>query len=344
MNEAACWRAIETRDSSWAGRFYYGVLTTGVFCRPGCSSRTPNRENVRFFATATEAEALGYRPCRKCHPEKVESALEAKIAGLRQRIEAGEVKSLDEWAAEAGWSPAHFQKKFKSATGFSPAQYTRNVRLKRLKQALRQTSKVTEAMQEAGYGSTSRLHEQSLRGLGMRPKDYLQGGRGVKVNYAFADSPAGRAAIAWTERGVCFAEFIRSEAESLARLRAEFPEAELRRSSFQNWEEAMAALSGPVDLRGTVFQRMVWSYLRTIPQGETRSYSQVAAALGHPGAARAVASACASNRIAVGIPCHRVVAADGSLAGYRWGLERKRQLLSYENAASRPAGEGAPPG
>jgi AraC family transcriptional regulator of adaptative response/methylated-DNA-[protein]-cysteine methyltransferase len=334
MNEAACWRAIETRDSSCAGHFYYGVLTTGVFCRPGCSSRTPNRENVRFFATATEAEALGYRPCRRCHPEKAESEAAAKVAGIRQRIEAGEVKNLDEWAAEAGWSPAHFQKRFKSATGFSPAQYTRNVRLKRLKQALRKSSTVTEAMHEAGYSSTSRLHEQSLNGLGMGPGEYLRGGRGVRVNYAFTDSPAGRAAIAWTERGVCFAEFSRSEAESLARLRAEFPEAELQRASFENWDAAMAALAGPVDLRGTVFQRMVWSYLRTIPPGETRSYSQVAAALGHPGAARAVARACASNRIAVGIPCHRVIASDGSLAGYRWGVERKRQLLTQESAAA----------
>lgn len=333
MNETACWQAVETRDVSFDGLFYYGVLTTGVFCRPGCSSRTPNRENVRFFATTTEAEALGYRPCRRCHPQKAESEALAKINGVRQRIEAGEQRTLDEWAAEAGWSPAHLQKTFKATFGCSPAQYARNVKLKRLKLALREAPTVTEAMHEAGYGSTSRLHEQSLRGLGMKPGDYLRGGRGVTLNYALADSPIGRAVIAWTDRGVCFAEFSRSQVESLARLRAEFPEAELLNSPLENWEAALAILSGPVDLHGTVFQRMVWSYLRTIPPGETRSYSQVAAALGRPEAARAVARACASNRIAIGVPCHRVIASDGSLAGYRWGVERKQQLLAQEKRA-----------
>ncbi len=337
MNEAALWRAIETRDASTAGRFYYGVVTTGVFCRPGCSSRTPRRENVRFFATATEAEALGYRPCRRCHPERAEPEAAAKVRAVRRRIEGGEEKRLDEWAAETGWSAAHLQKRFKAATGYSPAQYTRQIRLKRLKEALRKAPTVTEAMYAAGYGSSSRMHEQAARELGMKPKEYQRGGRGLRVSYAFTNSPAGGAAIAWTDRGVCFAEFSRSEAESLDRLRREFPEAELRASTLADWEAALAVLRGPVDLRGTVFQRMVWSYLRTIPPGETRSYSQVAAALGRAGAARAVARACSSNRIAVGVPCHRVIAADGRLGGYRWGTERKGELLDYERQAAAPA-------
>lgn len=333
MNETACWRAVESRDAQAAGRFFYGVLTTGIFCRPGCASRTPKRENVRFFASIEEAEALGYRPCRRCRPDRIENDAAAKISTLRRRIEAGEEKSLEEWAAEVRWSPAHLQKVFKAATGLSPASYAKQVRLERLKLSLREARTVTEAMNEAGFSSSSRLHETSVRGLGMTAAEYKSRGQDLAVRYAFVESPVGPAAIAWTARGVCFAEFTSSREASLARLAAEFPAATLMESGLRDWQEALAVLGGPVDLAGSVFQRMVWNHLRTIPPGETRSYSQVAAALGHPGAARAVARACATNRIAVGIPCHRVVAADGKLAGYRWGVDRKRELLRLERAS-----------
>jgi AraC family transcriptional regulator of adaptative response/methylated-DNA-[protein]-cysteine methyltransferase len=331
MDHAACWRAVETRDASAAGQFFYAVLTTGVFCRPGCSSRTPRRENVRFFPTATEAEALGYRPCRRCRPDRTESEAAARIAGLCRRIDAGQDKTLDQWAAETGWSPAHLQKTFKAATGLSPAQYARNSRLGRLKSALRSSPNVTAAMNDAGYGSSSRLHSDALLGLGMSPSQYKSGGQGIQIQYAIVESPAGLAAIAWTSRGVCFAEFGQSRGELSARLRSEFPHADINPGPIDGWHGALALLEGPVDAVGTAFQRLVWAYLRTIPPGETRTYSQVAAALGQPRAARAVARACAANRIAVGIPCHRVIAADGSLAGYRWGADRKRTLLASEN-------------
>jgi AraC family transcriptional regulator of adaptative response/methylated-DNA-[protein]-cysteine methyltransferase len=273
MDEAVCWRAVESRDPQPAGHFFYGVLTTGVFCRPGCSSRTPNRENVRFFSTASEAEALGYRPCKRCRPDRLESEAAHKIATVCRRMEAGEEKTLDEWAAETGWSPAHLQKTFKASVGLSPAQYARQLKLGRLKRTLRSSATVTEAMHEAGYSSTSRLHEQSLRGLAMKPSDYLHGGRGLVLHYASVDSPAGQALVAWTDRGVCFAEFGQSTSDSLSRLRAEFPRAELSQAQLSDWDAALAVLEGPIDAGGTVFQQMVWSYLRTIPPGETRSYS-----------------------------------------------------------------------
>ncbi len=330
MDEAVCWRAVESRDSATAGHFFYGVLTTGIFCRPGCSSRTPKRENVRFFLTTSEAEALGYRPCKRCRPDRIESEAAGKVAALCRRMEAGEEKTLDEWAAETGWSPAHLQKTFKASVGLSPSQYSRQVKLGRLKQALRSSSTVTEAMYEAGYTSPSRLHEQSLRGLAMKPSDYMHGGRGVALRYASVVSPVGLALVAWTDRGVCFAEFGQSTSDSLARLSAEFPQAEMTPAHLSDWDAALDLLEGPVDVTGSIFQQMVWSYLRTIPRGETRSYSEVAAALGRPDAARAVARACATNRIAIGIPCHRVIGANGSLSGYRWGSDRKRELLDFE--------------
>lgn len=336
MNESACWRAVESRDATAAGQFYYGVLTTGIFCRPGCSSRTPKRENVRFFTSTAEAEALGYRPCRRCRPDQAESGSAAKVSLLRQRMDAGESKSLGEWAAELDWSPSHLQKVFKKATGLSPAQYARQERVGRLRSSLREEPTVTGAMNAAGYNSTSRLHEDSEQSLGMSPTEYRQGGRGVKIHYATVASPAGSAVIAWTGRGVCLAEFSGSVRESLARLSAEYPQAELVPEKIGNWHEAMRILNGPVDVAGSVFQRMVWSYLRTIPPGETRSYSEVAAALGQPGAARAVARACATNRVAIGIPCHRVISADGGLAGYKWGVDRKRELLRLEQESARP--------
>jgi len=335
MNESACWRAVETRDSTAAGQFYYGVLTTGIFCRPGCSSRTPKRENVRFFISIAEAEALGYRPCRRCRPDQAESGSAAKITSLRRRIDAGEYKSLSEWAAELDWSPSHLQKVFKAATGLSPAQYARQVRMGRLRKSLRDEPTVTEAMNAAGYNSTSRLHEDAGVSLGMSPSAYRLGGRGVKIHHAFIASPVGTAAIAWTDRGVCFAEFSDSPNDSLARLAAEYPEADLLPAHLADWQAALHVLNGPVDVTGSMFQQLVWSYLRTIPQGETRSYSEVAAALGQPGAARAVARACATNRVAIGIPCHRVIAASGELAGYKWGVERKRELLNLEQDTAR---------
>jgi AraC family transcriptional regulator of adaptative response/methylated-DNA-[protein]-cysteine methyltransferase len=215
--------------------------------------------------------------------------------------------------------------------------YARQARIGRLRSALREQATVTEAMNAAGYNSTSRLHEDAASRLGMSPTAYRRGGRGVSIHHAFVPSPVGNAAIAWTDRGVCFAEFSDSPNAALSRLAAEYPEAELIPAQLDDWQAALRILNGPVDVAGSVFQQMVWNYLRTIPSGETRSYAEVAAALGHPGAARAVARACATNRVAVGIPCHRVISANGDPAGYKWGVERKRELLSFERQSSQPA-------
>jgi AraC family transcriptional regulator of adaptative response/methylated-DNA-[protein]-cysteine methyltransferase len=349
------WVALKTRDASADGTFVYAVKTTGVFCRPSCPARPAKPENVTFFATGVEAEAAGYRACLRCRPlaaegrdpmtERVET-----LAGFI-RAHADEPLPLARLAAEAGLSPFHLQRSFKAVLGVSPREYHAAERLKAFKAALREGDSVLGATFEAGYGSTSRVYEQVDGGLGMTPSAYRAGGAGETIVHAVRETALGPLMMAATERGVCFVQFGDSEAALLRQLRAEFPKAELRptgedaRLPLDAWMGALddhLSRAGPrpdlpLDLRGTAFQVRVWRFLLSIKPGEVVSYSELATGVGAPRAVRAAARACAANRLAVLIPCHRALRADGSLGGYRWGLERKRALLDAERAAGAAA-------
>jgi AraC family transcriptional regulator of adaptative response/methylated-DNA-[protein]-cysteine methyltransferase len=343
LSETQCWDAMMARDRRFDGRFYFGVITTGVYCRPSCPSRHPLRGNVRFFEFPVEAEQAGLRPCRRCRPL---SDPKAPIEDLCRYIEqhAGERLDLASLAARAGLSRYHLQRTFKSAVGLTPKQYMEVLRMGELKKHLRQAKDVTEAVYEAGFGSSSRVYERTDSRLGMTPKQYRTGGTGVAIRYATISSPAGLAMMGATDRGLCFVQFGETAEKLLEVLRREYPAATLvavadpAPPAFQRSKEALARhLSGahpsveiPLDIQGTVFQMRVWDYLRSIPYGQVRSYTEVAAGIGKPSAVRAVARACASNRVAVAIPCHRVVRSDGELGGYRWGIERKQALLDRE--------------
>ena len=340
IDPEAAWSQVVGRDA--AAGFFYAVTTTGVFCRPGCGSRRPRRENVRFFASAREAEAAGFRACQRCRPKAASSRPLDKV---RAYIEAHADRPvrLKELGRVAGMSPFTVQRRFKQAIGVSPLQYQRALRAGRLRGALRQGASVTDAMYEAGFGSASRAYEGA--GLGMTPGRFAQGGKGERIGFSTARTPFGWMVVGATERGLCWLALAGSADEAKASLREEFPAAELKRDTgLKRLVDAAVGMvdgsEGParLDLRGTAFQLRVWQALRGIPRGETRSYSELARAMGEPKATRAVARACATNRVALVVPCHRVVGASGSLTGYRWGVERKRALLEAERrkaAASR---------
>ena len=350
MNDENFWQAVLARDASSDGKFFYGVLTTGVYCRPSCASRLPLKDNVRFYAHAADAERAGLRPCKRCHPlaQTADAPLVQKMRALCRYIEthSDEPLSLEQLGAQAHLSPFHLQRSFKAVLGVSPKQYADACRLYALKRGLRSEPSVTRAIHDAGYGSASRVYGRIATRLGMTPKQYRAGGAGIALSYASAKTPLGLLLIGATDRGLCFVQFGDSESELIGRLRLEFPGATLSamapqaRGAFAQWMRALTAhLSGaplaldlPTDLRGTAFQLKVWEYLLKIPSGELRSYSEVAQAIGHPKAVRAVASACAANRVALVVPCHRVIRGDGGLGGYRWGLERKRTLIDQERA------------
>jgi AraC family transcriptional regulator of adaptative response/methylated-DNA-[protein]-cysteine methyltransferase len=337
------WRQVVQRDAS--AQFVYAVTTTGVYCRPGCASRRPLLRNVRFFRTADDARAAGFRPCLRCSIassgvlEKIRTYIEAH---LDRRV------SLAELGRVAGMSPFTVQRLFKREMGVSPLVYQRGLRAGRLRQALKQGDSVTNAVYNAGFSSSSRAYEGTP--LGMTPMRFAQGGRGERIAYTAAASPYGWIVVGATERGLCWLALGATRAEAEASLRAEFPEAELRRDpALARWIEAAVKFVGGVpegkrksaagdelDLRGTAFQLRVWQALRQIPRGETRSYSQLARELGDAKATRAVARACATNRVALLVPCHRVVGASGALTGYRWGVERKRELLASEVVRREP--------
>ena len=334
------WQQLLARNST--GAFFYGVTTTGVFCRPGCASRLPLRGNVRFFRTAAEAQAAGFRPCLRCHPTTASSS---PLDGIRTHIEAHMDRPirLAELARVAGLSPFTVQRLFKREMGVSPLQYQRSLRASRLRGALKQGETVTDAIYNAGFGSSSRAYEGAP--LGMTPARFAQGGRGERIAYTTAHTPFGWMIVGATERGLCWLALAATAAEAEATLRAEFSEATLQPDPSLSRLvdaalESVRAGAAPgqnqaeteIDLRGTVFQLRVWQALRQIPRGETRSYSELARELGDAKATRAVARACATNRVALLVPCHRVVGASGSLTGYRWGIERKRQLLEAEGA------------
>jgi AraC family transcriptional regulator of adaptative response/methylated-DNA-[protein]-cysteine methyltransferase len=346
------WRQLLRRDP--AATFFYAVLTTGVFCRPGCSSRRPLRTNVRFFRTADEAREAGFRPCQRCKPySPVEGGALDKI---RAYIEANLDRSVP--LAELGrlvrMSPFTVQRLFKEKMGASPLQYQRALRAGSLRKALKQGETVTNAIYNAGFGSSSRGYEGAQ--LGMTPARFAAGGQGEQIGWASGLSPFGWMIVGATARGLCWLSLAGTKAEAEASLREEFPAATLKRDpslkamvdtalqtvcSPANSSEKLAAPQ-VLDLRGTAFQLKVWQALRQIPRGETRSYSQLARELGDPKATRAVARACATNRVAIVVPCHRVVGASGSLTGYRWGVERKRQLLEAERSGrAAPAAKAA---
>ena len=344
--ETTYWQAVLNHDRSFDGRFYYGVLTTGVFCRPSCPGRRPLRGNVRFFENPQQAESSGLRACLRCRPLAI-SGLDPnaeRIAKLcrfiEQSIERDSAPSLQDLGREAGLSPFHLQRSFKAITGVTPRQYGDACRLKTLKTQLQTGHSVTRSMVDAGYGSASRLYERSDILLGMTPGQYRRGGAGVHIRYTGTDTKFGPLLLAASERGVCSIQF-GGEGERL--LETEFPQALLERwdgEPLTGWAKSAASyleganprLDLPLDIQATAFQRLVWEYLQTIPRGETRSYSQVAKGIGRPKASRAVANACASNRIAIAIPCHRVVRETGESGGYKWGLERKREILKSESS------------
>ena len=340
------WRAVLARDAGYDGAFVYAVRSTGIYCRPSCASKKPHREQVAFFPVPEAAEQAGFRACRRCRPGEARPA-DPRIALVRavcHRIDAhpDAPASLGSLSARAGTTSHRLLRAFRAVLGLTPRQYRDERRLERFKTQLKEGKKVSPALYEAGYGSTSRVYEGAHARLGMTPATYGRGGAGTRIVFAVVPCALGRLLVAATERGICRIG-IGDDATALERgLRAEFPSAVIARdnATLRPWVAEITAhfdgrqphLDLPLDLRATAFQRRVWEALRKIPYGSTSSYSAIARAIGKPRATRAVARACATNPVAVVIPCHRVVSKGGDLGGYRWGVERKRALLEGERA------------
>lgn len=334
----AAWAAFERRDRNWDGRVIGAVKTTGIYCKPSCPARRPRRENVEFFATAEEARVAGYRSCMRCLPDEVGRDREAVAKAVRLIEQAEEVPGLNDLAAAVGYAPHHFQRLFTRDVGVSPAAYARALRAKRAKAALGDNGSVTEAIYEAGYSGPSRFYADAKERLGMTPSAWRDGGRGETIRYVIAQSPLGPLLVAATSRGICRLTFDEDERA----LKRRFPNATIVADdgTISAWAEgALMAIEHPaqtpelpIDVRGTAFQEAVWKELRKIPLGETRSYADIAAAVGQPQAVRAVGTANGRNPVAVLVPCHRVIRSDGSLGGYAGGLDRKRKLLAGEGA------------
>jgi AraC family transcriptional regulator of adaptative response/methylated-DNA-[protein]-cysteine methyltransferase len=340
------WKAVLARDMRFDGRFVFGVRSTGIYCRPSCPARRPRRDRVVFFEAPEAAEGAGFRSCRRCRPRDDSSARTVWVSRVCRYIDAHlDVRvSLADLAREVELSRHHLQREFKRTMGVTPRQYADARRLGTFKSRLREGEAVTASIYEAGYGSSSRLYESASVKLGMTPATYRRGGLGMHMGYTIVDSPLGRLLVAATERGISAVSLGRADNVLEAALREEYPAAEISRDDVGLEllvEGVLSRLKGrepdaflPIDIVATAFQRRVWEALQAIPRGSTRSYSQIATSLGRPRAARAVARACATNPVAVVIPCHRVVAGDGSLAGYRWGVAAKRALLNLEGAPS----------
>ena len=339
------WNAVLSRDGGRDGEFVFAVSSTGVYCRPSCPARRPRRENVQFFLRPEQAERAGYRACLRCRPKSYSGNPESDgVKAICRFIEQhlDEPLTLHRLGKEFQQSPFHLQRRFKAVLGITPREYADSCRLRMLKRNLQAGDSVTRAMYDAGYGSSSRLYERTASQLGMTPDKYRRGAIAAAIRYTCADSPLGRMLIAATERGICSIQFARSDGELMEGLKREFPFAARKpdEGGLQSWVSALLKhMRGkdldpssllPLDIRATAFQRRVWAYLQSIPFGDTQSYSQVAKAIGRPSACRAVARACATNPAAVAIPCHRVVREDGSMGGYRWGMERKKALLAME--------------
>jgi AraC family transcriptional regulator of adaptative response/methylated-DNA-[protein]-cysteine methyltransferase len=355
----AKWAAVLSRDKNADGCFVYAVRSTGIYCKPSCPSRKPLRQNATFFPLPAAAEQKGFRACRRCQPRSARprdtrtQAVARVCAAIDRHLQTGAgaaagttpedfrltLKSL---SSGAGMGPYQLERAFRSVMGISPRQYADARRMHRLKSKLKKGDDVTTALYDAGFGSSSRLYERAPSHLGMTPATYRQGGAGMKIRYTIAASPLGRLLVGATERGISAVYLGQGDAPLEAALHEEYPRAEITRdrNGMDKWlGQILDHLRGhepnldlPTDLQATAFQRRVWQELRRIPYGSTRTYSQVARAIGQPTAVRAVARACATNPVSVVVPCHRVVREDGNLAGYRWGVERKRELLAHEAA------------
>lgn len=349
-SDSVRWDRVLARDRSADGSFVYAVTSTGVFCKPSCPSRRPRRDRVRFFSDTVTAVAAGFRPCKRCRPtnvtaDRITSALRRVAAYLDAHIE--DAVPLSQLGRVAGLSPSHLQRRFKEELGLSPREYHAALRADRFRRELRGGKDVTTALYEAGYGSPSRVYEASPTGRGVSPAAYRRGGVGLEVGYAIVASPLGRVLVAATAAGVCAVKLGDRDRTLKADLEREFPSARIvgKPAVPREWLEAIVARIGkmgnssdlPLDVKGTAFQWLVWRALQRIPFGETRTYSDVARAIGSPSAVRAVARACATNPVALVVPCHRVTAKDGSVGGYRWGMARKKKLLALEASRLRLA-------
>jgi AraC family transcriptional regulator of adaptative response/methylated-DNA-[protein]-cysteine methyltransferase len=343
------WQQVLERDANADGQFFYAVKSTGIFCKPSCPSRRPTRKQVQFFPTTEAAQAAGYRACKRCEPERTTAKADPQagaIAAVTEYLKehAEERTKLADVAKATGVGRLTILRGFKRVLGVSPGQYAKQARLARFKDKVREPkARITDAIYEAGFGSSSRLYEKSNAALGMTPRAMREGGAGLLIRYCTAASPLGRMLVATTDVGICSISFGKDDAELVAGLRERFHKAQLVAAKGNTgWlAEAVAfvtsqvgehplAATFPLDVRATAFQQRVWKALQEIPRGETRSYSELAAQLGSPTATRAVAGACAANPVAVIVPCHRVVGKNGSLTGYRWGIERKQKLLAAE--------------
>jgi AraC family transcriptional regulator of adaptative response/methylated-DNA-[protein]-cysteine methyltransferase len=340
------WQQVLARDTAADGQFVYAVETTGVYCRPSCPSRKPQRRNVRFFGSPAQAEGAGFRACLRCEPARVTPKPDPQAAAIARAADyltehAGQRTPLEDVAAAAGVGRFALQRGFQRVLGLTPAEFARAQRRERFRDKVREPKvSVTKAVYEAGFGSSSRIYEQADQTLGMSPTALKAGGAGERVRYAITDSPLGRVLVAATDRGLCAVLFADSDGEAAAELRERLPQAILRRDDQALAEEISAVVSRlgetpdasalPFDVRATAFQQRVWKALLAIPRGETRTYAEIAAEIGSPAAVRAVGTACGANPLAVMVPCHRVVGAGGRLTGYRWGVERKRRLLAME--------------
>ena len=344
IDDSEAWAAFERRDRRWDGQVIGAVRTTGIYCKPSCPARRPKREHVEFFEDGEAARAAGYRPCLRCKPDEVGRDREAVSRAVSLIEQSDEMPRLDELAGAVGYAPHHFQRLFTREMGVSPAAYARGLRAKRASRALKENETVTEAIYDAGYSAPSRFYADAKDRMGMTPSAWRDGGRGETIRYAMLDTPLGQMLVAATRKGICRLTFD----EDVAALKRRFPNADI-----QPADTAMASLiSGvmqaietpsampdlPIDVRGTAFQEAVWRELRKIPAGETRSYADIAAAIGEPGAVRAVGTANGSNPVAVLVPCHRVIRSDGTLGGYGGGLDRKRKLLTAEGAGWKEQG------
>ncbi len=352
MTDRAQWQAVLDRDRRFDGAFVFAVRSTGIYCRPSCPARHAKRANVAFFPKPDDAEGAGFRSCRRCRPREAPSAPQAALVArvcrlIEERLDEDVPVQLAELGVAVGLSPRHVQRVFQGALGITPRQYADARRVGALKKHLKEGQPVTHALYEAGYGSSSRLYEKSDARLGMTPSTYRRGGRGMRIGYTVAPCPLGRMLVASTDRGVSAVYFGENESKLAEALRLEYPEAEIHRAEGAHaaWVRGLTkrvkggdAADVPVDIRVTAFQWRVFEALREIPSGETRTYGQIAASLGVPKAARAVGRACATNPVAVAIPCHRALGAGGTMTGYRWGVERKRALLAAEARSSAERG------
>jgi AraC family transcriptional regulator of adaptative response/methylated-DNA-[protein]-cysteine methyltransferase len=347
LNKEQCWAAVVAHDASQEGRFFYSVRTTGVYCRPGCASRQPLRKNVAFYETTEAARAAGFRACKRCRPDEGSMA-DRHVAAVGRACDlirrCDTLPSLAELASAAGISRYHFHRVFKQITGATPREWGGAHRLGRFTDRLDSGQPIAEAVYAAGFGASSRAYDAADNGLGMTPGARRKGGQGETIRHTTVRTPLGWALVAATERGICMTALGDDQEILRAELRKRFPAAELvpADAALADWAERVVhfvTMPGeqpdlPLDVRGTAFQARVWRALQKIPVGQTATYTEIARKLGQPRAVRAVAAACAANKLALLVPCHRVVREDGNLAGYRWGIERKRALIAREREAA----------